>query len=92
MYEVDYIKATTYVTISLVLPYIYRLIQGSKDGMLYLPWKLAGQQWLCAEQIEPKVRAARKLFHTDLKRPGGTSGRSPDPINWLSNQLVPQSQ
>ena len=62
------LEGTTYVTISLVLPYIYRLIEGSSDGMLYLPWKPAGQQWLRADQIEPTVRAARKLFHADLKR------------------------
>ena len=42
------LEGTTYVTISLVLPYIYRLIEGSTDGMLYLSWKPAGQQWLRA--------------------------------------------
>ena len=62
------LEGTNYVTISLVLPYIYRLIEGSADGLLYLPWKPPGQQWLRADQLEPKVRAARKLFHADLKR------------------------
>jgi hypothetical protein len=62
------LEGTKYVTISLVLPYIYRLIEASADGMLYLPWKPAGQQWLRADQMEPKVRAARKLFHANLKR------------------------
>ena len=62
------LEGTTYVTISLVLPYIYRLIELSDDGMLYLPWKPAGQQWLRADQLDPKVRAARKLLHADLKR------------------------
>ena len=62
------LEGTKYVTISLVLPYIYRLIEGSKDGMLYIPWKPAGQQWLRADQLDPNVRAARKLFHADLKR------------------------
>jgi len=62
------LEGTKYVTISLVLPYIYRLIEASSDGMLYLPWKPAGQQWLRALQIEPEVRAARKLLHDDLKK------------------------
>ena len=38
------LEGTNYITISLVLPYMYRLIEGSDDGMLYLPWKPAGQQ------------------------------------------------
>ena len=62
------LEGTKYVTISLVLPYIYRLIEASDDGMLYLPWKPVGHQWLRAIQIEPEVRAARKLLHADLKR------------------------
>ena len=62
------LEGSTYVTISLVLPYIYRLIEGSDDGMLYLPWKPTGQQWLRADQLDPTVRAARKLFHAYLKR------------------------
>lgn len=40
---------------------MYRLIEASADGMLYMPWKPAGQQWLRATQLEPEVRAARKL-------------------------------
>ena len=36
------LEGTTYVTISLVLPYIYRLIACSSDGMLHLLWKPAG--------------------------------------------------
>jgi hypothetical protein len=62
------LEGTKYVTISLVLPYIYRLIEGSADGMLFLPWKPVGQQWLRADQLVPSVRAARKLFHADLKK------------------------
>jgi len=62
------LEGTKYVTISLVLPYTYRLIEGTADGMLYLPWKPTGQQWLRASQLVPEVRAARKLLHTDLKK------------------------
>ena len=57
-----------YVTISLTLPYMYRLIEASADNMLYMPWKPAGQQWLRATQLEPEVRAARKLLHDDFKK------------------------
>ena len=62
------LEGTQYVTISLVLPYIFRLIEGSADSMLYLPWKPMGQQWLRSTQIDPDVRAARKLLHADMKR------------------------
>jgi hypothetical protein len=62
------LEGTNYITISLVLPYMYRLIEGSDDGMLYLPWKAAGQQWLRAAQMDPDVRAARKLLHDDFKK------------------------
>ena len=64
------LEGTTYVTISLVLPYMYRLIEGSADGMLFLPWKPAGQQWLRAEQIEPKVRP-------EFPRPAGIRWNPP---------------
>ena len=46
---------------------MYRLIEGSADGMLHLPWKPAGQQWMRREQIDSDVRAARKLLHLDFK-------------------------
>ena len=46
---------------------MYRLIEASSDGQLYLPWKPPGQQWLRAAQLDPEVRAARKLLHTDFK-------------------------
>ena len=62
------LEGTKYITVSLVFPYIYRLIYGTLDGMLYLPWKSDGQQWMRASQIDPEVRAARKLFHADLNR------------------------
>ena len=61
------LEGTKYVTISLVLPYIYRLIEGSADGMLFLPWKPVGQQWLRADQLVPSVRAARKLLYERLR-------------------------
>ena len=61
------LEGTKYVTVSLVLPYMYRLIEGSADGMLYLPWKPAGQQWMRATQIDADVRAARKLLHLDFE-------------------------
>ena len=44
------LEGTKYVTTSRVLPYMYRLIEGSADGMLYLSWKPPGQQWLRASQ------------------------------------------
>ena len=62
------LEGTHYITISLVLPYIYRLIEGSDDGMLFLQWKPSGQQWLRANQLDPKVRAARKLLHNDFNK------------------------
>ena len=48
------LEGTKYVTISLTLPYMYRLIEASADNMLYMPWKPAGQQWLRATQLEPE--------------------------------------
>ena len=62
-----HLEGTMYVTSSLVLPYVYRLIEGTADGMLYLPWKAQGSQWLRAEQLNPAVRAARRLLHDDLE-------------------------
>ena len=76
------LEGTKYVTISLTLPYMYRLIEASADGMLYMPWKPAGQQWLRATQLEPEVRAA-------VVRPGrGAQGRLVPtgicrPVSWL---------
>eukprot|EP00966_Prymnesium_polylepis_P308457 7128470-Prymnesium_polylepis.1 len=60
------LEGTRYVTISLVLPYMYR------------PWKPSGQQWLRATQLEPQVRAARKLLHADFKK------------RWLEDMPEPQ--
>jgi hypothetical protein len=35
-----HLEGTQYVTVSLVLPYIYRLIDSTADGALRLPWKV----------------------------------------------------
>jgi hypothetical protein len=40
------LEGTKYVTISLVLPNIHRLIEGTADGPLYMPWKPPALQWL----------------------------------------------
>lgn len=62
-----HLEGTQYVTISLVLPYIYRLIDSTADGALRLPWKRGAQEWLRASEIDVRVRAARKALHEDLK-------------------------
>jgi hypothetical protein len=62
------LEGTHYITGSLVLPFIYRLIDCTADGHLRLPRKETGQQWLRVQQIDPKVREARKLLHLDLQR------------------------
>jgi hypothetical protein len=51
------LEGTHNITSSLVLPFIYRLIDGTEDGDLRLPWKKPSQQWLRVYQIDPKVRA-----------------------------------
>ena len=50
------LEATKHITIFLVLPYIYKLIKGSGDGMLHLPWRPAREQWLRSNQLNPAVR------------------------------------
>jgi len=64
-----HLEGTTFPTISLVLPYVYRLLKlSSPDGMLWLSWKPQGQQWLRMNQINLGVRKAREAFHNDLER------------------------
>jgi len=65
-----HLEGTNYVTISIVLPYLYRyrLIDGTADGPLRLPHKETGQQWLRVGQIDHQVRQARQLLHEDFKR------------------------
>lgn len=72
------LEGTSYVTVSLVLPYVYRLLEASDDNMLYLHWKPPGKQWLPRAQIDPQVRSARKCLHEDMKR------------RWLTDMPTPQ--
>jgi hypothetical protein len=62
-----HLEGTQYITISLILAYIYRLISSTADGLLRLPWKHGAQEWLRANDIDARVRAARKALHEDLK-------------------------
>jgi hypothetical protein len=62
-----HLEGTKYVTISSVLPMVYRLLFELEDARsLYLPWKPAGQQWLPPNMMRPPVKVARKAFHDDL--------------------------
>jgi len=61
------LEGTQYVTISMVLPSIHRLIESTSDGPLYMPWKPQALMWLDKRQIHPKVRAARSLLNKDLE-------------------------
>ena len=62
-----HLEGTKYVTISSVLPMVYRLLAELEDTRsLYLPWKPQAQQWLAPGNMRPAVKTARAAFHDDL--------------------------
>lgn len=63
-----HLEGTKYVTISSVVPMVYRVIaELEPTRSLYLPWKPPGQQWLTPANMRPAVKAARTAFHDDLR-------------------------
>jgi len=60
------LEGTNYVTISSVLPFMYRIIRDSQaDAPLYMPWETDESMcWLT--NLVPEVAAARGLLHDDL--------------------------
>ena len=63
------LEGTNYVTVSLILPSIYRLLEGlSSSSIFFVLWKPPGRQWTSASQLTPSVKAARALLQDDLQR------------------------
>eukprot|EP00967_Tisochrysis_lutea_P148229 scaffold282834_cov30-Tisochrysis_lutea.AAC.1 len=48
------LEGTNYATVSLVIPSIYRLLEGLSSPSIFLMWKPPAQQWMPMSQVVPE--------------------------------------